>query len=383
MASEQLRGGIAFATRMAGATKKHQAPRRGDMGAGECLAFGPFRLRRGERLLEESGVPIPIGGRAFDLLLTLTDRAGEVISSRELIDLVWPDVVVEEANLRVCVAALRKALGDNRNQSRYILNVPGRGYTFVAPLRRVPSESEAMFAVSRAVIRPKPRRAALQLLVSRNDPADILPRLSSSRGFADLVEGDDATLHNPVVARLADILREQSGYAASCFAIVGAQPERAGEIRQPAPGPAGLGNDDLEREVRDFLADKRILVVLDDCSHVIGTATSLFDRLFHAAISVHFLTTSRDALRIAAENPQACLPQGDPPVETPSLIEALRKIGITAFTYGRWHHEFGGLTGDGIRRLEDLEKENQRLRRAIADLTLEKVLLKEGAVERI
>src|SRR4029077_1923400 len=75
-------------------------------------------------------------GRALDILIALTERAGEVVTHRELISAVWPDVTVEEANLRAQIAALRKALGDGRDGARYISNITGRGYSFVAPVTR-------------------------------------------------------------------------------------------------------------------------------------------------------------------------------------------------------------------------------------------------------
>ena len=80
------------------------------------------------------------GGRALDILIALAERAGEVITHKELISVVWPDVTVEEANLRFQMAALRKALGDGRDGARYISNIAGRGYCFVAPVTsRAPS----------------------------------------------------------------------------------------------------------------------------------------------------------------------------------------------------------------------------------------------------
>jgi transposase-like protein len=61
------------------------------------------------------------------------------------------------------------------------------------------------------------------------------------------------------------------------------------------------------------------------------------------------------------------------------VAEAIRTIGVTAFTYYRWRKEFGGLKSDQVKRLKDLEKENERLRKAVSDLTLEKLILAEAA----
>jgi DNA-binding winged helix-turn-helix (wHTH) protein len=102
----------------------------GPVGYGK-LKFGPFELSIGERLLRREGVALTLGSRAFDILIYLAERPGEVIAKQELIDHVWSDVTVEEVSLRVHVAAIRKALGDGQFGNRYIANVKGRGYSFV------------------------------------------------------------------------------------------------------------------------------------------------------------------------------------------------------------------------------------------------------------
>src|ERR1700730_3508015 len=83
-----------------------------DLRTDDVLCFGPFRLSLTARQLKRSDESIPVGGRALDVLITLLERAGEVVSNKELVARVWPDVIVEEANLRVHIAALRKSLGD-------------------------------------------------------------------------------------------------------------------------------------------------------------------------------------------------------------------------------------------------------------------------------
>ncbi|HEY0685482.1 MAG TPA: transcriptional regulator [Steroidobacter sp.] len=94
--------------------------------------FGPFHLHATERRLLRDGAPVEIGSRALDILIALVEGAGEVIGKKGLLARVWPDVIVEESSLRVHVAALRKALGDGVDGARYITNIPGRGYSFVA-----------------------------------------------------------------------------------------------------------------------------------------------------------------------------------------------------------------------------------------------------------
>src|ERR1700730_12208908 len=102
---------------------------------GHAISFGPFRLLSAQRLLLEGEKPVRLGSRAFDILAALVERAGEVVGKQELITRAWPKTLVEEANLKIQVSALRRALGDGQGGHRYVVTVPGRGYNFVAPVR--------------------------------------------------------------------------------------------------------------------------------------------------------------------------------------------------------------------------------------------------------
>src|ERR1700692_3371840 len=107
-----------------------------DFETGDAISFGPFRLFTAQRLVERAGAPLQLGSRALDILIVLVEHAGEVVSKKDLISRVWPDVTVDESGLRVHVAGLRKALGEGQAGARYVSNVPGRGYCFVAPIGR-------------------------------------------------------------------------------------------------------------------------------------------------------------------------------------------------------------------------------------------------------
>jgi DNA-binding winged helix-turn-helix (wHTH) protein len=103
------------------------------------LRFGHFELSVGKRVLRRDGATLPLGDRAFDILVYLAERPGEVIRKKELIDHVWSDVTVGEGNLRVHVVAIRKVLGDGQCGNRYIANVRGIGYSFIGSVVRVDS----------------------------------------------------------------------------------------------------------------------------------------------------------------------------------------------------------------------------------------------------
>src|SRR5215831_14738587 len=118
----------------------------------EPLRFGRFDIRPAERVLRVDGQDVSVGARAFDVVLVLAQRRERLVTKQELLDLIWPDVVVEEHNIATHVSILRKLLGPN-----VIVTVPGRGYRFVAP-----PEDSAKRGVdgSEPSPRPAPIRAA-------------------------------------------------------------------------------------------------------------------------------------------------------------------------------------------------------------------------------
>lgn len=96
--------------------------------------FENFELIPARRSLTRGGRAVKVGGRAFDLLVVLVQRAGRVVKKHELVSLVWGKIVVEESNLRVHITSLRRLLGDDGLETRFIVHVPRQGYVFVAPL---------------------------------------------------------------------------------------------------------------------------------------------------------------------------------------------------------------------------------------------------------
>src|SRR4030095_2637171 len=123
----------------------------------ESLRFDRFELQQHERRLLVDGVPDPLGARAFDLLLAMAARPGQMLTNSDLLDAVWPGLVVEEANLSVQVSSLRKVLGGD-----LIVTIPGRGYRFTGvPLRNgadlAPASAPAAASPPAA---PPPRRIA-------------------------------------------------------------------------------------------------------------------------------------------------------------------------------------------------------------------------------
>jgi len=113
------------------------------------VLFGPFRLLPTQFLLMEGDEPVELGSRALEILIVLLERAGELISKQELMARVWPDVFVGPANLTVHISALRRTLRDGQDGNRFIINIPGRGYKFVASVAPARHQNVPLSIVSR------------------------------------------------------------------------------------------------------------------------------------------------------------------------------------------------------------------------------------------
>jgi len=109
---------------------------------GALYEFPPFSLDPVKQVLWRNGERVPLTQKAFATLVVLVEQHGRTVHKEELVDRVWHGVAVEENNLNQCISALRKALGERHDEHRFILTVPGKGYRFVAEVRR----SAAVFA---------------------------------------------------------------------------------------------------------------------------------------------------------------------------------------------------------------------------------------------
>src|SRR5262249_48985165 len=150
------------------------------------MSFGPFRLVPSRQLLLEDGKPVRLGSRALDILIALAERPNEVVSKEDLIARVWPDTFVEEGNLRVHIAALRRALGEGQAGNRYVANIPGRGYRFVAP-SSVSSEQEAQAPSPPTAAQSHDLPAPPTRTLGRADTVNSLISQLTQRRFVTLV----------------------------------------------------------------------------------------------------------------------------------------------------------------------------------------------------
>jgi predicted ATPase/DNA-binding winged helix-turn-helix (wHTH) protein len=290
----------------------------------DALSFGPFSLFAAERLLKKGDEPIPLGGRALDILIALAERAGEVVSHEELISSVWPDVTVEEANLRFQMAALRKALGDGRDGARYVTNVAGRGYCFVAPVTR--SSAKQPIPVTRITTTERVNKLPPRLarMVGRDDTVRALAQQLQAWRFVSIV-GPGGVGKTTVAISVAHTLSD--GFHDAVFFIDLAALTDAQLVPTAVASALGLmvQTQDPIIGLLAFIGDRKILLVLDSCEHVIGVAAALAERVVSEAPQAHILTTSREALRVEGEHVHLLYSLDCPPEDAGlTAVEALR-----------------------------------------------------------
>ncbi|MGX9964444.1 ATP-binding protein [Roseomonas sp. F4] len=269
-----------------------------------AFAFGPFHLVPDRRALTAEGREVPIRGRAFDLLLALVERRDQVVSKDELMALVWPGRVVEEGNLTVHVAALRKLLGRG-----IIATLSGRGYRFVAPVTVLPVQDprqarpnpaqeapEAAIAAPRSAAMPRP----LTRLVGRDAELD---RLAAQLREARLVTvvgagGVGKTRLALATADRAAGRAEEGVWLADLGPLE--DPRLVGTTIAAALGLDPGGGDAL-RAVVACLGSRRGLLVLDGCEHLLRAAADAAEAILRSCPGIAILATSREPLRAEGE----------------------------------------------------------------------------------
>src|SRR5712671_1054253 len=278
---------------------------------GTAISFGPYRLLPTQRLLLEGDQPVRLGSRAFDILVTLLERASEVVGKEELIARAWPKTFVEDANLKIQISALRRALGDGQDGNRYIATIPGRGYNFVAPVRFEKLARAATIASAAAHNLP----LAMTRMIGREEVvATLVSRLSRERVLT--IVGPGGIGKTTVALAVAE--RMIADYEHGVWLI------DLSPLGDPRLVPSAVATVfGLEIHTEDPLAglvaglrDKRMLLLLDNCEHVIEAAAGLAAAVLSGVPRVNILATSREPLGVAGEREHRLGPLGSPPTSS-------------------------------------------------------------------
>jgi len=304
-------------------------PGRASESGNSAVTFGPYRCNPCRRILLEGETPVRLGSRAFDILVALLRRRGELVSKEELIGEVWPDTFVAQGNLRVHMAALRRALRDQDRNSRFICTVPGRGYRFIASVSDCASRPAASVFDRAPCVTGLP--VSITPMFGRSDFVRALVTRLPVQRFITIV-GPGGIGKTRVAVAAAEALD-------ACYAD-GIRFVNLGSIKTPAEverslvnalGLAG-GQKNPAAQLVSHLRDRRMLLVIDNCEHVVDAAAPLIERTLGGAPQVHVLATSREPLRSAGEWVRRLPPLYFPPkCERLSASEAMAFPAVELF----------------------------------------------------
>lgn len=267
------------------------------------LALGPFSLDLDGRTLQRGGEPVPLGGRALDLLCALAEANGELVTKDVLMDRVWPGLLVEENNIQAQVSALRRALRDG-DAAECLITVPGRGYRL-----NLASAGKKKPAIRGNLPQPS------DPLIGRASDLETLAPLLRSRRVVTLV-GPGGMGKSRLALQLGTDV--QSDFPDGVWLVELApltRPELLAETVAALFNVSPQGDVLATRAISEYLGRRRLLLVLDNCEHVIAAAAEFAHAIIRACPEIVILATSREPLAIPGEyryeTPQLGLPETD------------------------------------------------------------------------
>lgn len=279
------------------------------------LSFENFEVDIRQRRLFRDGHELRIGSRAFDILATLVERSGELLTKEELVASVWRDTFVGEGSLRVHMVALRRALGGTE-KTNFIENVAGRGYAFLAPVKR----SDTVVNLASPVL-PAERNTPwpLEKLIGResfiesclSNPGDRLTSIVGAGGIGKTA----------VAVQIAHMLENTA--EAVYFLDLAALSDRK-LLPSTLASILGLSvyTDDPMPGVLRALGRKKVVFVFDNCEHVVDAAAKVAEVIVNATPYVSVLATSREPLGSQGERIRHI-----PPLSVPSEDHHIRDVG--------------------------------------------------------
>lgn len=277
------------------------------------LRLGEFELERASRTLRHQGRPVPLGGRAIDLLWALVAARGALVTKDELLRQAWPGLVVEEANVQVQVSALRKVLGPDA-----IATVPSLGYRLALPV------SEGSAAPARHNL-PAERTA----FVGREA---VLAQAQSQLAKVTLLTliGIGGSGKTRLARRLAELQLDHASDGVWWIDL--ARLDRAEQVVPAVAQVVGCAPSGKQLPLQTLagaLRHKQMLLVLDNCEHLVDAVCAMLDALLDNAPGLRVLTTSREALGLHGEMILPVKPLGTPPPDaTPGEVWSSESVRL-------------------------------------------------------
>jgi DNA-binding winged helix-turn-helix (wHTH) protein len=269
-----------------------------------AIEFGRFSVLPHRRELLAEGRPVELGGRAFDVLMVLIEASGALVGKDALMNCVWPERIVGENSLQAQISALRRAFGADRDLIR---TIAGRGYQFTGEIRTGSARTDAQAAAGMPEPAPTPSRPPINLpepvseLIGRDAELDEVLDISASHRLVTLTGaggigktrlGFEAARH--LLPRFAD------GVWAIELAPL-SDPELVPVTVATALGLELASGTASPVSVATALRSRRLMLVLDNCEHVIDTAAQMAEALLRASPAARVLATSREPLRVEGE----------------------------------------------------------------------------------
>jgi DNA-binding winged helix-turn-helix (wHTH) protein len=261
------------------------------------MSFGPFRLIPARRLLLEGQTPVRLGSRALEILIALVERPGALVWKDELLARAWPGMQVIEGNLKFQVGTLRRALGDGRDGRRFIESSRGQGYRFVADVSVAEGSARQRAKPVRAVERNHNPPARLGGLVGRGELIAKLVERGSRERLLTIV-GPGGIGKTSVAIAVAEQLANDYEDGVWMIDLLRVADETLVGSAVAAVLGVKANADDLLPALITALRDRRMLIVLDNCAHVIEAAAQLALAILQGAPGVHILATSRQPLHV-------------------------------------------------------------------------------------
>lgn len=262
-------------------------------------------------MLTEGEAEVRVGGRALEILAALVERPGELISKSELFSRAWPNTFVDESNLKVNIAALRRALKEGQDGVRYIATVSGRGYRFVSAVRT--SERDGLLRDSGSTSsRAHNLPSATTRIVGRADIIDALQRQCEAARLVTIVGagGIGKTTVALAVAERA-IATSEHGVWFVDLATLSDPALVLSAIATAIRLPVHSAN--IQTALSAYLEKRRLTLVLDNCEHVVDAVASCAERILADAPGTRILATSREPLRARGEQIYRLTPLETPP----------------------------------------------------------------------
>ncbi len=258
------------------------------------LRFDDFEMDIPARSLRRSGCDVRIGSRAFDLLVALASRQGEILSKADLIGVAWPDTHVEESSLRVNIVSLRKAL-DGGNPYSMVENVAGRGYTFTVPVTKLEVHRTTSPTLPAPRVDSLPNTCAR--LVGRDD---LIAKWADGMGPGiTTIVGPGGVGKTVVALQMARVLQE--AFESIQFVDIA---DDTGAASTPIADALKARNltSDMLRQAMETFSGRSGLLVIDGCDRSIDRVALIAESIADSHPELAILTTSREPLGIIGEN---------------------------------------------------------------------------------